>query len=112
MISQFDVEQVVIVSLMNTRGTPLWKVAPPRAEAVADIIAESKLKMPAVPVSMGCARERGNLEMELLSIDAGINRMALPSEEAVKRAEAYGLQIQYQKTCCSLPGLFPCDTWQ
>ena len=112
MISRFDVEQMVIVSLMNTRRTPLWKVAPPRAEEVADIIAEAKLKMPAVPVSLGCARERGNLEMELLAIDAGINRMALPSVEAVKRAEAYGLQIHYQKTCCSLPGSFPCETWQ
>lgn len=112
MISRFDVEQMVFVSLMNTRRTPLWQVATPRAEEVADIIAEAKLKMPAVTVSMGCARERGNIEMELLAIDAGINRMALPSEEAVKRAENYGLQIQYQKTCCSLPGSFPCETWQ
>ena len=111
MISRFNVEQMVIVSLMNTRRTPLWKVASPRAEEVAEIIAEAKLKMPAVTVSMGCARERGNLEMELLAIDAGINRMALPSEEAVKRAETYGLQIRYQKTCCSLPGSFPCETW-
>jgi len=112
MIARFDVEQIVIVSLMNTRRTPLWKATPPRAEEVADIIAEAKLKMPAVPVSLGCARERGNLEMELLAIDAGINRMALPSEEAVKRAETYGLQIRYQKTCCSLPGAFSCETWQ
>jgi uncharacterized radical SAM superfamily protein len=111
-ISHFDVEQMVIVSLMNTRRTPLWNAATPKAEDVADIIAEAKLTMPAIPVSMGCARERGNLEMELLAIDAGINRMALPSEEAIKRAEAYGLQIQYQKTCCSLPGSFPCETWQ
>jgi uncharacterized radical SAM superfamily protein len=112
MISRFNVEQMVIVSLMNTRRTPLWKAASPRAEEVAEIIAEAKLKMPAVTVSMGCARERGNLEMELLAIDAGINRLALPSEEAVKRAETYGLQIRYQKTCCSLPGSFSCETWQ
>ena len=112
MISRFNVEQMVIVSLMNTRRTPLWKVASPRAEEVAEIIAEAKIKMPAVSVSMGCARERGNLEMELLAIGAGINRMALPSEEAVKRAETHGLQIRYQKTCCSLPGSFSCETWQ
>jgi hypothetical protein len=50
--------------------------------------------------------------MELLAIEAGVSRMALPSEEAVKRAEAYGLHIHYQKTCCSLPGSFHCETWQ
>jgi hypothetical protein len=36
-------------------------------------------------------------------VDAGVNRMALPSDEAVERARSYGLDIRYQKTCCSVP---------
>jgi len=102
MISSFDVEQVVIISLMRIPGTPLWKTQPLKAEAVAEIIAEARFKMPHVKISLGCARQRGNTDLELLAIDAGVNRMALPSEEAVFRAKDYGLEIHYQPTCCSV----------
>jgi len=101
-ISKFDIEQVVIVSLMKIPGTPLWDTQPLKAEAVAEIIAETRFKMPRVKISMGCARERGNTLLETLAIDAGVNRMALPSEEAIQRAKEYGLQIKYQHTCCSV----------
>jgi uncharacterized radical SAM superfamily protein len=51
---------------------------------------------------LGCARERGNTRLETLAIDAGVTRMALPSEEAVAYARRRGLHIVYQRTCCSL----------
>lgn len=102
MVSNFEVEQLVIVSLMNIPGTPLWKTKPLKAEAVAEIIATARFKMPQVKISMGCARQRGNTDLELLAIDAGINRLALPSEEAIQRAKHYGLKIRYQSTCCSV----------
>ncbi|MFC1814384.1 radical SAM protein [Thermodesulfobacteriota bacterium] len=106
MISQFDVEQVVIVALMRIPGTPVWNTQPLKAEAVAEIIAETRFKMPHAKISLGCARERGNPLLEILAIDAGINRMALPSEEAIERAKKYGLQIKYQRTCCSVTKSF------
>ncbi len=101
-ISQFDIEQVVIVALMKIPGTPLGSTQPLKAEAVAEIIAETRFKMPQVKISMGCARERGNTRLEILAIDAGVNRMAIPSEEAIEHAREYGLQIKYQHTCCSV----------
>jgi hypothetical protein len=102
MISRFKVQQVAIVSLMTLSGTRMEKKRPPSPEAVADIITEVRLAMPQVPVSLGCARQRGNRRLEVLAIDAGVNRLALPSEEAVERAESYGLDIRYQDTCCSV----------
>jgi len=102
MISQFKVQQVVIVSLMTIPGTRMEKMPPPAPEAVASIIAEVRFAMPHVPVSLGCARQRGNSSLEVMAIEAGVNRLALPSEEAVEKAEAYGLNIRYQKTCCSV----------
>ena len=102
MISQFSVEQVVVVSLMRIPDTPLCKTNPLDAEAVAEIIAETRFKMPQVKISLGCARQRGNIALEILAIDAGVNRMALPSEEAVAHARNFKLQIHYQPTCCSV----------
>lgn len=102
MISRFHVEQVVIVSLMTIPGTPLWGVHTPEPEEIAQIIAETRFAMPGVRMSLGCARKRGDVRSEILAIDGGINRMALPSEEALRHAEKYGLEIRYQRTCCSV----------
>jgi uncharacterized radical SAM superfamily protein len=110
-IARFHVEQVVVVSLMPARGTPMWGVETPTAEAVAEIIADARLRLPETKIALGCARERGNTRMDRLAVDAGVNRMALPSEEAVERAKDYGLKIRYQRTCCSVSRDFSADTW-
>lgn len=101
-ISRFPVHQVVIVSLMPLPGTVMAKAVPPSAEAVADIIAEVRFAMPRTPVSLGCARERGNPRLEVMAVDAGVNRLALPSAEAASRAGFYGLEIRRRETCCSV----------
>lgn len=112
MVSQYDIAQLVIVSLMRIPGTPTARALPPEAEAVADIIAEARICMPSTLISLGCARQRGNSRMEELAIDAGVNRMALPSEEALARAKAHGLKIKYQPTCCSVADHHAVDgTW-
>ena len=110
-ISNFNVRQVVIVSLMAIPGTPLWDTPPPRAEEGADIIAETRFKIPGALISLGCARQRGDVSLEILAIDAGINRMALPSEEAIRHAGRYGLKIRYQRTCCSVSRDFTSEVW-
>ena len=101
-IADFKVKQLVIVSLMGIPGTPVQHAKRLGAEAVADIIAQARFKMPSTLISLGCARQRGNNRLETLAIDAGVNRMALPSDEAVARAKSYELEIRYQKTCCSV----------
>ncbi|MBN1103141.1 MAG: radical SAM protein [Deltaproteobacteria bacterium] len=101
MISCFGVEQVVIVSLMQNAGDR-WATAQVRPEDVADLIAEARFRMPHVKLSLGCARQRGNTQMEILALEAGVSRMALPSEEAIRWAEEQGLDISYQRTCCSV----------
>ena len=101
-ISQFPVRQVVIVSLMKIPGTPSMSFSQPTAKEVANIIAEARLALPEAVVSLGCARERGNREMEILAINAGIQRMALPSDEAVAHCRKMEFEMKFQPTCCSV----------
>lgn len=110
-IARFKVAQVVILSFMGIPGTPLHQVQPPCAEEVAGLIALARVMMPDTPISLGCARPRGNRLLEVLAVDAGVNRMALPSDEAVERARSYGLDIRYQKTCCSAPEAWTGSGW-
>jgi len=111
-VAHFRVEQVVILSLMGIPGTPVQRASPPRPEDVAELIAMARLRMPHTPISLGCARTRGNDRLDVLAVDAGVNRMALPSDEAIERAQAYGLDIRYQKSCCSVPGDWAGCGWQ
>lgn len=110
-IARHAIAQLVVVALMRIPGTPAARCEPPKAEQVADLIAAARLKMPTVPISLGCARQRGNSRLEELAIDAGVNKLALPSEQAVARAKQYGLDIHYQATCCSVSGSYLTAGW-
>ena len=102
-ISRFDVDQVVIVSLMNLPGPKGTRFELPTAEEIAGVIVETRERIPHAEISLGCARQRGNTRIETMAIEAGVNRMAIPSDEAIALAEKSGLEIRYQSTCCSVP---------
>ena len=110
-VAGFHPRQLVIISLMPLPKTPLWGRTPPTAEEIAKIIVKARFMMPDTILSLGCARQRGDIKKELLAIDAGINRMAIPSEEAIEHAKDYGLDIKYQKTCCSVSQPFEIKGW-
>lgn len=111
-VTALDVPLLVIVSLMRIPGTPMWDARSPDPEATVELIAEARLKMPKTEISLGCARQRGDSRLEVLAIDAGVNRMALPSEEAQNRAGYYGLEMKYRKTCCSVSGGIHENSWR
>lgn len=110
-ISDFDVKQLVIVALLPITGTPLSRIKTPEPEEIAEVIVEARLSLPEVRLSLGCARKRGETELEILAIDAGINRMALPSEEALEHAKNLDLEVRFQKTCCSVSKDLSKETW-
>ncbi|MEW6188911.1 MAG: radical SAM protein [Actinomycetota bacterium] len=105
MISGYNPSVLVVVSLMPLLGTPMRDVvSPPHSQKIAEILATARLKMPNIPISLGCARSRGRdgSWIETMAVDAGVNRMALWSEEAIERAKRYDLKIEFRKTCCSI----------
>ena len=109
MIAPFDVSQVVVVAVMPQENK--GKFVSPSAQEVAELIAEARLMMPKVRLALGCARKRGNVATEILAVKAGINRMAIPSDEAVEAARALGLTTRYQRTCCSVSMDITSDNW-
>jgi len=95
---------LVIVALTPLRGTPMAGLSPPSPLEIASLVAHARLLMPKVPISLGCERPRNKKgwEMERLSIQAGVNRMAVWSDQAVYEARRLGLAVRFQHTCCSL----------
>jgi len=103
-ICEFKPRSLVIVVVTPFKDTPMQSIIPPRPKEIATIIALARLRMPDVTISLGCERGRGKdgFETEIYAIDAGVNRIAIQSDRAIERAREYGLQINFQKTCCSL----------
>ncbi len=76
----------------------------PPLDEVVSFICSARMEFPNLEQSLGCARPRGKYrrELEKLAIRAGINRMALWSDEALCEAENLGLEISFKYTCCSV----------
>jgi hypothetical protein len=103
MVAQYPIAALVVVVLHPLRQTPMEGIQPPDPETVARFIAAARFKMPDVPLSLSCERPHGphRVKTDTMALEAGINRMAMPSEEALIKAKDMGLAIEFYKTCCS-----------
>ena len=104
LISKYKPAAVVIVALMPLEGTEMEHITPPSPLEIARIVLSARLLMPQTPLILGCARPLGahKERTDRLSIDAGINGIAYPSETSVDYALKRGLNVDFFPLCCSL----------
>lgn len=103
-LKDYPLRKYVLVVIMPSSETPMKSVEPPAPLEVALFLAKARLELPLLQASLGCARPRGKYRrtLDVLAVAAGINSLALPSEQGLKEAESRGLEICYSETCCSL----------
>jgi uncharacterized radical SAM superfamily protein len=103
-LRRYPPKLLVWVVLMPLPATPMADVLPPPLEEAARLLGESRLLFPASEIALGCARPRGGYRraLERIAIDAGVNRVALYSEESVEYARSLGVEVGFLQTCCSL----------
>jgi len=95
-------EVIIFVSLMPLKGTPMFSVAPPKAEEIAKFIAAARIMFPDTPLILGCARNRKDKpELDKLAVRSGINAIAHPSKTAIDEAEKMNLKINFKTICCA-----------
>jgi len=103
MISKYKPSAVIVIALMPIHGTPMENVSPPTATDIAKVLATARFMMPNTPIVLGCMRPKGKSrrEIDVLAVEAGVNAIAFPTEEAIKLAESLGLEISFSSVCCS-----------
>jgi uncharacterized radical SAM superfamily protein len=106
LLAEMDPRRVVFVVFMPMKATPLAAATPPEPAQVARLLARARLALPRARHHLGCARPRGRHRRELdpLAVAAGVNALALCSDEALAQAQELGLAISHHDTCCSLAG--------
>jgi uncharacterized radical SAM superfamily protein len=100
-----NVDNICIIVLIPTRGTPMEDILPPSPDTVGKITAIAKLMYPDVSVSLGCVRPGKNYRQAIdeAAIMAGASKVAIPSSTAEKTAKGLGLKIkEIEQSCCGL----------
>jgi uncharacterized radical SAM superfamily protein len=100
---QIQPAAVVIIAFMPLCGTEMAQTKPPTAIDVARVAAAARVRFPDVPLALGCMRPKGKLraEIDVLSLKAGVDAIAFPSEAAVQYAESRGHHTVFSPLCCA-----------
>jgi uncharacterized radical SAM superfamily protein len=103
MIHRHEPSALVVIAFMPMRGTEMETVNPPLPLAIARVIASARVMFPETPLALGCLRPKGKhrAETDVLTLKAGVDAIAFPTEEAVAYAENRGLDISFSSYCCS-----------
>ena len=103
MISKYSPSAVIIIALMPIHGTPMENVSSPKPKDIVRVLATARLMMPRTPIVLGCMRPKGEhkVRTDTLAVNAGVNAIAFPAEEAVQLAESLGLEVTFSSLCCS-----------
>lgn len=98
--------RLVMVVLRPLSGTPMAGLKPPPPLEVARFMIQARQMLPEARHHLGCARPKGRYGrlIETIAVQAGVNALALPSEEAWTAARKLGLEPVLIPTCCSLAG--------
>ncbi|MFC2037846.1 radical SAM protein [Chloroflexota bacterium] len=93
---------LVILVFIATPGTRYADRQPPSPAAVADLLAEARLRFPDIPLYLGCMRPKGRYRDQLdpLAVRAGLNVLVSPSRPARQLAADLGLTAQQIRECC------------
>jgi uncharacterized radical SAM superfamily protein len=104
LLSKYNPKTLVIIALRPSRHTKMASIIPPTPERIATIIKLAKQFMPGTFVNLGCARPVGTHKQktDVLAIEAGVDGLAVPSEQAWEYAKANGMQVEEHPTCCSM----------
>jgi uncharacterized radical SAM superfamily protein len=102
-ISSVKPSALVVIGFMPIPGTLMAKVKPPQPADIAKVAAIARLMFPRTPLALGCVRPKGKnrAETDVLSLKAGVDAIAFPSEEVIKYAEAQKYKFDFSSYCCA-----------
>lgn len=103
MIVGFEPSALVIIAFRPIWGTEMERVKPTSPNDIARVIAAARLMFPKTPLALGCMRPKGKLrnDTDRLSLQAGVDAVAFPTEEAIQYAEEQGYETAFSPYCCS-----------
>jgi uncharacterized radical SAM superfamily protein len=102
--SKYPVASLVLVAFKPISDTDMEQSKVSTPEEIRDVIIYARKKLPDTLLLLGCARPGGKhqVQTDCYAIDAGVDGIAYPTEEAVQLAKSLGREIRWSEVCCSL----------
>jgi uncharacterized radical SAM superfamily protein len=103
-IAAYPVTAVVMVGFRPMPGTAMAHVSPLAPESMGELFRQARERFPHTPILLGCERPLGphRERTDLLALDAGLDGIAFPSEEAIKFCQERNMTFHVSRTCCSM----------
>ena len=103
-LAELGADGLVVLVFIPTAGTRYQDRQPPPVEAVAEVLAEARVRLPGVPLFLGCMRPKGTYRQALdpLAVRAGANVIVSPARPARQLAAELGLAERTMRECCVL----------
>jgi uncharacterized radical SAM superfamily protein len=94
---------IVIIAFMPIHGTEMAQTSPPKPIDIAKVAAAARVMFPHTPLVLGCMRPKGKLraETDVLALQAGVDAIAFPSEEAIEYAKSKSNTVEFSSFCCA-----------
>ena len=102
-ISTHDPVALIFIAFIPIRGTSMENISPPDPIDIARVMVAARSLMPSIPHALGCARPTSDhrKKTDVLAVQAGVNAIAFPTDEAISTAKSFGLKTHYSSMCCS-----------
>ena len=94
--------QIVIISLIPTRGTPYEGVPAPGREDLLQVVRAARSLHPDARLMLGCMRLKKDRSWEAEAVEAGVDGIVLPSESTIGILEERGYSIRKRSVCCAI----------
>ncbi|WP_427854592.1 radical SAM protein [Desulfotomaculum copahuensis] len=103
-LRELGVDGLVLIVFFPVAGTRYAGRRPPDIEEAAAFIATARIMFPQMPLYLGCMRPRGRYraQLDVLALQAGVNKIVLPARPAVEYARESGWRVDYGEECCVL----------
>ncbi len=104
MAARCGAEDLAILGLMSTAGTPLEGREADEEEMVSAFRHAIGLGL---RPSLGCMRPRSFRLLEKRLLELGVGRMAAPARSTLRAAEEMGMRVRQEALCCCLDPIIP-----
>ena len=94
---------LVIIAFMPIHGTEMAHTSPSNPIDIARVTATARLMFPNTPLVLGCMRPKGKIRIEIdkLALEAGVDAIAFPSEEAIEYSKSKRHTTLFSSFCCA-----------
>ena len=101
LLEQTGAKKLVLIAFTPTKGTPNEALPTPAPEVIAHVVRFAREHMPDSRLLLGCMRPRSLRGYEVEAVAAGVDGIAMPSNETLALLRRRGTEVEEKSICCA-----------